>query len=70
MVDFYYYEIFIYELEAFNFSYRPISFKDDLTILVSIFHLSSVERKGRESVRLTWREKRGREAFDSDEIGL
>ena len=49
--------------------YRPIPFEDLFTILVSIFHLLSDERKGRESVRLTWRKKRERKAFDPNGIG-
>ena len=50
--------------------YKPIPFEDVLTILVSIFFLLRDERKGRESVRLTWSEKRGREVFDPNGIGL
>ena len=52
--------------------YKPIPFEYVLTILVSIFLLLPDERKGRESVRLKWREKREREreAFDPNGIGL
>ena len=48
--------------------YRPIPFEDVLTILVSIFHLLRDERKGREYVCLTEMEKRGREAFDRNDL--
>ena len=49
---------------------RQIPFEDVLTILVSILLKLRDERKGRESVRLTSREKRGREAFDLNSIRL
>ena len=60
-------------IKIFSFKkgqYRPIPFEDVLTILVSTFSLIRDERKGRESALLTWRQKRGREAFDPNGIGL
>ena len=47
---------------------RPFPFEDVLTILVSIFHLFSDERK--ECITSDVREKRGREDFYPNGIGL
>ena len=53
-----------------SFPYRQIPFGDVLTILVSIFHLFSDERKKRERMRITRREKGGRETAALNGIGL
>ena len=54
----------------YNFLDRPIPFEERLTILVSNFYLLRDERKGRESVRVKGRKKRGREYSDPNGIGL
>ena len=50
--------------------YRQSPFEDVFTILVSIFYLLRDKRNEREIVRLTSKEKRGRENFDPNGISL
>ena len=50
--------------------YRQSPFEDVFTILVSIFYLLRDKRNEREIVRLTSKEKRGRETFDPNGISL
>ena len=59
-----------YLLYCKNICYWPIPFEKWLTIFVSNFYLLREERKGRESARVIWRKKRGRENSDPDGFRL